>query len=116
MSYVAMLRHSITILEPPAELPDGWGDKPVFTDGLTVRGLVQERTGAAVDGPDLGGQVVSDAKIFLERTAVVTEQNRLRRNDSGLVYRIVYVNDAAGQGHHLETDCRRVTPVAAEAS
>ena len=39
---------------------------------------------------------------------ISTEQDRIRRDDTGAEYEVLYVKDAAGQGHHLEVACRLV--------
>lgn len=112
MSIGALFRHSIVILEPATGTPDPWGhvDSAPYTDGATVRGLVQERQGKEVEGPQLGGTVVVDAVVFLPAGTAVTERNRLRRVDTAAEYDVLYVRDAAGMGHHLECDCRRIQP------
>ena len=111
MSFDALLRHSLTILDPATGTEDSHGHVEVYpyADGATVHGLVQERTGREVEGPDLGGAVVVNAVVFLPWGTTINERNRLRR-DNGAIYQVLYVKDAAGQSHHLEVDCRRIAP------
>jgi hypothetical protein len=98
-----LLRHEIVVEIPATGSASAWGHAPTgFTDGATVRGLIQERTGQEYVGPELGGTVVSDGIVFLPMSSGVTERNQLRRKDTGARYRVLLVRDAAGQGHHLE--------------
>jgi Phage head-tail joining protein len=111
MSYSGLLRHSIVIEHPAVGTEDEWGhiDPAPFADGEMVKGLVQDRRGAEVErSGDLGGTVIADVLVFLQAGAIVTEQDRLRRVDTGAEYEVVYVKDAAGQGHHSEVLCRLV--------
>jgi head-tail adaptor len=111
VSFSGLLRHSLVIEHPASGAEDDWGhvDPAPFEDGETVRGLVQDRRGREVEASgDLGGTVVADVVIFLQSGVTVTEQDRLRRADTGAEYEVVYVKDAAGQGHHLEIACRLV--------
>ena len=112
MSFTGMLRHSLTILDPSVGTEDSHGhvEAHPYTDGATIKGLVQERTGKEVDGPDLGGTVVVNAVVFVPPGTVVTARNRIRRNDTAAIYEVLYVKDAAGWGHHIELDCRRIIP------
>jgi hypothetical protein len=112
VSIAAQFRHDLVILVPNDGTMDAWGhvDPAPYAEGETVRGLVQERQGREVMGPDLGGTVIVNAVVYLATGTAVTERNRLRRADTGAEYDVLYVRDAAGRGHHLELDCRRVQP------
>lgn len=112
MTPLAMFRHNVLILTPHGGTEDSWGHAPVepWVEGETVRGLIQERQGREVMGPDLGGTVVVNAVAYLPIDAPVTTRDRLRRKDTGAEYDVLYVRDAAGWGSHLEVDCRRVEP------
>jgi head-tail adaptor len=79
----------------------------VWAELATVQGLVQERSGREVAGPDLQ-PIVSDALIFLAAGTDVTERDRIVLGTT--TYELLYVKDAGGVGHHLEIDARRVTP------
>jgi len=111
MSYTGLLRHSLVIENPATGAEDSWGhvEPEPFSDGPAVRGLVQDRRGVEVEqSGGLGGTVVADVVIFLPTGTAITEQDRIRRVDTGAVYEVLYVKDAAGQGHHLEVACRLV--------
>jgi hypothetical protein len=130
MSITALMTHTLTIrrLEsptmiagtPPKPALDSWGHPavlvagspptmraPGYGDVATVKGLVQERTAKEIQGPQLQGVVVSDSIIFLPLGTDVTTQDRIRR-DNDLEYDVQSVRDAAGHGHHLELDARRI--------
>jgi hypothetical protein len=114
MSYSGLLRHDLTLLTPPDPDNDDWDSIPTWAEGSSVRGLVQDRSGEAIEGPDLGGTLVANAVIFLPAGTSVTEQHKIRREDTQRVYRILHVRDAAGQGHHIELAAKLVEPVPAE--
>lgn len=112
MSLEALMRHSIQVWTPATGAEDAWGhvDPAPWVEGASVRGLVQERAGKEVAGPDLGGTVIVNAVVYLPIGTAVTPRDRLERTDTGAMYDVLYVRDAAGQGHHLEIDCRRIEP------
>lgn len=103
---------------PPAVVTDAWGHPALVTETettpltygalATVRGLVQERTGQEIQGPELQGTVVSNAVIFLPFGTDVTPQDRIRNLENAAEYDVLYVRDTAGRGHHLEVDARRI--------
>lgn len=133
MSLAGLFRHTLTIrrLEvpseiagtPPSEALDDWGHPGVifagtpatveplgYRDLATVKGLVQERTGEEIQGPQLQGTVVSGARIYLPIGTDIGTQDRVRNDDDGLEYDVLYVKDAAGRGNHLECSARRIEP------
>lgn len=133
MSVQALMRHSLAIKRltptgysagtPPEPIVDAWGHPGTYSTGTAdqgdvrayselsrVKGLVQERTGQEVQGPELQGTVVSNAVIFLPIGTDVTTRDRVRNLDDNVEYDILYVKDAAGRRHHLELDGRRITP------
>jgi head-tail adaptor len=80
-----------------------------WTDVTTVPGFVIERSGKEINGPDLGGTVVSDALIGVRADVDVTEQDRI--TDGSAVYELLAVRrirDLDGREDHLELDARRV--------
>lgn len=133
MSVADLLRHDLVIRRlaepsftagtPASVVLDAWGHSATYTAGTPpeitvrtygdhhrVRGLVQERKGEEVQGPELQGTVVSNAVIFLPFGTDVTTRDRVRSLDDGAEYDILYVKDAAGQRHHLELTARRINP------
>lgn len=86
------------------------------TVAATVRGLVQPRSSrerASASGRDVN---IGTHRIYLEPSAldVVTADAVIRKAgapDADLDgdYRILFVGNAAGQGHHIEVDADRLT-------
>jgi hypothetical protein len=130
MSLQQLLRHSLLIrrLEspeviagtPPTIVTDAWGHPSVLEDGVpvppgysdlaTVAGLVQEKKAIEMQGPALQGTVITDTRIYLPVGTDVTTQDRIRNVANGFEYDVMVVRDAAGQGHHVEVDARRIDP------
>ena len=64
MSIESRFLHTLTVQHGVSGTEDAWGHAAVtFPDyaWVTVRGLVQERTGREINGPSLGGTVIADA-------------------------------------------------------
>lgn len=121
MSQTLTIRRLVSATTSGSTTTDPWGHPGVVTaatpvtvevrtyvDYATVRGLVQERTGQEVQGPQLQGTVVANAVIFLPFGTDVTTQDRVRNVADGFEYDVLYVKNAAGRSHHLECDARRV--------
>lgn len=90
--------------------PTPRGHQPVaWADAGIVTGFVIERTGQEINGPDLGGTVISDALIGLPADAGVTEKDRIR--DGSAEYELLFVRrirDLDGAEDHIEADARRI--------
>jgi head-tail adaptor len=108
MAIADRFRHSLIIERATAGTVSARGHAAqVWAPLATVRGLVQERTGREVPGPDLQ-PVISDALIFLAFGTDVTERDRIVFGTT--TYELLYVKDPGARGRHLEIDARRVTP------
>lgn len=111
MSFGTLLKHSLVVQRAAPGMPDRYGHtEPGYSDGETVRGLVQSVRGQEILGPSLGGQVISDVRIFLEPVEL-DAQDRLVDVTTGhhdKVYEVQFVEDAGGQGHHLEVLARAI--------
>ena len=109
MSIESRFLHTLTVQHGVSGTEDAWGHAAVtFPDyaWVTVRGLVQERTGREINGPKLGGTVIADAVIFLPIGTEVAESDRIVHGAK--TYEVLYVKDAAGVGHHLEVNARSI--------
>lgn len=130
MSLLAHLTHTVLIAHPdPTASPDATGQlfvdetgQPIgdatanapstdgdWMNGVSSRALIQEKTAHWPSGPGAGPELV-DTLIFLPTGTAVRELDKIKRTDIDpvQVYQAVFVHDAAGQGHHLEVQARRV--------
>lgn len=90
--------------------PSARGRLPLaWADHATAQGFVLERQGVEVNGPELGGTVISDALIGFPASVDVTEKDRVV--DGSATYELLFVRrirDFDGVDDHLEIDARRV--------
>lgn len=125
MSFHDLLHHTLLVKHPaPDTTPDSTGQlyvdatgQPVgdatietdWSDAAETEGLVQELSARWPEGPGAGPELV-DTRIYLPIGVAVRELDKLKRTDSDpeQVYQAVFVHDAAGQGHHLEIEARRI--------
>lgn len=117
-----LFRHDLSIiwqLEAGTLDPEGADlGHPRSTETVagTVRGLVQPRSArerASASGRDVN---VGDFRVYLEAIAldIVNADVVIRKAgdpdpDLNGDYRVLFVGNAAGQGHHLELDADRLT-------
>jgi SPP1 family predicted phage head-tail adaptor len=108
MGIASRYRHTLTIERASSGTvtPRGHAAQ-TWTALATVQGLVQERSGHEVEGPDHTA-IISNALIFLPSDTAVTERDRVRHGDR--LYELLFVRDPGAKGRHLEIDARRVTP------
>ena len=108
MALADRFRHTITIERASAGAASARGHAALsWTTHLILAGLVQERSGREVEGPDHVA-VISNALIFLPFGTDVTERDRISAN--GQRYELLFVRDPGAKSRHLEIDARRVTP------
>jgi head-tail adaptor len=105
-----LLRHPLAIERATAGAVDDYNQPSVSWSVLaSVRGLVQPKSAREIVQQNDAGAVASTHTIYLPRTDV-TAADRIRFDpDDGRLFELDAVNDAAGQGHHLEVDARLVT-------
>lgn len=116
-----LLRHSLDVVThvSGATLDSEGADlgHPAGTEAVaSFRGLVQPRSArerASSAGRDVN---IGAYRIFLEAAAlgVVTPDSTIRKSgapdpDMNGTYRVLFVGNAAGQGHHVEIDADRQT-------
>ena len=120
---IDLLRHELEVvwlvaggaLDP--EGADYGGPAATATVVGTYRGLIQPKSArerASVLGNDVA---IGDFRIYLEMPAidVVTQDALIRKTgdpdpDLDGDYRILFVGNAAGWGHHIELDAQRIIP------
>jgi len=127
VSFSDLLIHDLLIKSPdPAISPDTTGQLHYDSTGQPVgdttdsvdedwnsadfaKGLVQELTAKWPMGPGAGPELV-DTRIFLLPDTVIHELDKIKRTDIDpeQVYQAVFVRDAAGRGHHIEVQARRI--------
>jgi head-tail adaptor len=119
MSFESMLTDSLVIERsavlmlagtPPVPLLDDYG-QPVsaWSTLASVAGLIQPRTATEVALQSQGGATLTDTVIYLlPRDVLAADRIRRASEATGPYYEISGVRDAAGHGHHLELDARRV--------
>lgn len=118
MSFASLLRHSAAIIRQVAVLDAG---DPTYdergqpiTEAATIEGAwrcrVEPKDAREVARLSQAGPVVADHTIYGLPTDLRTG-DALRLSD-GRFFEVQAVNDAGGQGHHLEVDARRVAPTA----
>ena len=125
MSFAGLLRHALVIERPFVTL-DGGGD-PVLDDYgqpvrefevlADVRGLVQPMSNRGAREVALisqAGAAISDHTIFLSPTDLTTADRIRHEPDDGRRYEVIGIDDAGGQGHHLEVAARLITSPAEE--
>lgn len=115
MSYASLLRHRATIMrrsDTAAADTSDWNQEPqVLADLATnVPCRIDETRGRQVTLPGSDGPVVVDAVSFWRAGQDITEADQVvqTRPGTGRAYEVVFVRDAAGQGHHTEADLRLV--------
>jgi hypothetical protein len=122
VSFAGLLRQSLVIERslpitvgatssvPEHPLLDGYLQQAYGWAAIaTVAGSIQPRAASEVQLVGQGGAPITDTVIYLAPTDV-TPADRIRRAEdaTGPYYQITGVRDAAGRGHHLELDARRV--------
>lgn len=110
MSFDSLLVHSLVIERATAGAVDEY-NQPTLTWATltTVPGLVQPKSVREVAQLNEAGAVVSTHTAFLRPTDI-TERDRIAIAAGSMAgtYQIDGIRDAAGLGHHLEIDCRKV--------
>ena len=108
MALADRFRHTLTVERATAGAVSARGHAAqTWTTHLILAGLVQERSGREVEGPNHEA-VISNALIFVPSGTDVTERDRIVAN--GYTYDLLVVRDPGGRGRHLEIDARRVMP------
>lgn len=78
MSMRSLMVHSCRIDRAIPGLADRYGHtEKSWPAGETVRCLIQDVRGQEIEGPQLGGQIVADVRVYLELPVVLAEQDRI---------------------------------------
>lgn len=107
MSFDSLLRHELVIKRLGPGAVNDW-NQPTRTPATfaTVRGLVQPKSAQELSQANEAGPVVSTHTIFARPIAGLKESDRIEVG--GDVYQIDAINDAGGQGRHVEIDAHKV--------
>ena len=105
MALVNLMVHSCRIDRAIPGAADRYGHTVKdWPPGETVRCLIQSLRGQEQEGPALGGQVVSDSRIYLEASVLVAEQDRITDVTTGHLadlYDVQFVSSwDYGTAHH----------------
>jgi head-tail adaptor len=110
MSFDSRLVHEVAIERATPGTVDDYNQPSLtYATIATVPALVQPKSGRERAQLNEAGAVKAEYRIYLRPTDI-TEGDHLIKQDSGEVYEIGFVADAAGIGHHLEIDATRVWP------
>lgn len=106
-----MLVHPCTLEAGSVGAPDRTGHVPTEylpENHTNFRGLVQDRTGNEINGPELGGTVIASAVVFAPATLTVHERDRIRHGDDR--YEVLFVKRlvVGSANDHLEITCRGI--------
>jgi hypothetical protein len=131
VSFADMLTHPLLIAHPdPATSADSTGQlfvdatgQPVgdatidqlsdltdWSQATQVRARIEERSARWPNGPGAGAELV-DTKIWVENGTEVRELDKVRRDDTGQAYQVVFVDPIpAGRGvpGHIRLQARRI--------
>lgn len=109
MSYDALLVHSLVVAHAAANGRDADGQPTSETGFVPTPGRIEESGGSWPAGPG-ADPLIADARIYLPMGLTVTELDTITRIDVApeQAYQVLAINDAAGQGHHLELAARRI--------
>lgn len=109
MSFDSLLLHSLVIAHASTSGRDADGQALTETGSAPTPGRVEESGGSWPAGPG-ADPLIADARIYLPFGPVVSELDTITRIDvdPAQAYQVLAVNDAAGQGHHLEILARRI--------
>lgn len=130
MSFQDLLPHTVSIAHPdPATSPDGTGQlfrdstgQPIgdasidevdpdadWADAVTVKGRVMEMSASWPEGPGAGPELV-DTKVLLPAGTAVRELDKLRWEETGQAYQVVFVRTITGfaTDHHVRVQARRI--------
>jgi len=84
MSFASLLVHSCRIDRGVPGMPDRYGhEEKTYPTGETVPCLIQSVRGQEIEGPQLGGQVLADVRIFLQNSVTLAEQDHVVDVTSG---------------------------------
>lgn len=109
MSFDALLVHSLVVEHASSGGRDADGQPITETGSDPTPGRVEEAGGSWPAGPG-ADPLIADARIYLPIGVGVSELDTIKRIDidPGQSYQVLAVNDAAGQGHHIEILARRI--------
>lgn len=115
MSYSSLLRHRATILRRSATAAvdtSEWNQEPQTLASIAtdVPCRIDETRGRQVTVPGEDGPVIVDAIGFFKAGIDLTEADQVMQTRPGTnrPYEVLFIRDAAGQGHHTEADLRLV--------
>lgn len=109
MTMGVRLIHTVAIQRATAGAVDDYNQpSQTFATIATVKALIQPKSGLELAQANQAGAVRGEYRVFMYPTDV-DEGDYLIRETPVEVYQILFVADAAGQGHHLQLDCTRVT-------
>lgn len=78
MSFATLMVHSCRIDRAIDGIPDPTGHAvESWPPGETVPCLIQSVRGQEITGPQLGGQIISDVRIYLGPTVILAEQDKI---------------------------------------
>lgn len=78
MSFSSLLVHACRVDRGVPGMADRYGhEEKTWPPGDTVDCLIQSVRGQEIEGASLGGQVMSDVRIFLAPSVVLAEQDRI---------------------------------------
>lgn len=108
MSFDSLLIHDLVIKRMAATGAYTERQQPVTAEAAvaSVRGLIQPKTADEMALASQAGVPVGDHVGFLRPLAGLGQECWIERGTTR--YDIVGIRDAAGRGHHLELDLRRV--------
>jgi hypothetical protein len=113
MTLDALMVHSCRIDRAIPGMPDRYGHTvKTFSPGETVRCLIQNIQGQEREGPQLGGQVVSDSRIYLGAAVLIAEQDQITDVTTGHladVYDVQLVETWDYGTAHREVAARKIT-------
>ncbi len=109
MSYDALLTHALVVEHAAAGATDAVGQPTSDTGSQAVSGRVEELAAAWPMGPG-ADPLIATSRVYLPFGTVIAELDTIHRIDvtPPQDYQALFVQDAGGQGHHLEVMARRV--------